>query len=100
MKPEPFSKNRFKLNLDGIDHSFEILVFNGHDAIRQPFSFSLGLACDLMASIMPFRCSPSRATKRSLPQPKPAIGNLSQMTIVVYLEVTYQIKDHCIGRLK
>ncbi|WP_122455049.1 hypothetical protein [Pseudomonas viridiflava] len=68
MKPEPFSKNRFKLNLDGIDHAFQVLAFKGHEAI------------------------PATA--------KTCNWKPSQMTIVVYLEVTYQIKDHCIGRLK
>ncbi|WP_163020836.1 hypothetical protein [Pseudomonas viridiflava] len=33
MKPEPFSKNRFKLNLDGIDHAFQVLAFKDHEAI-------------------------------------------------------------------
>ncbi|WP_413817943.1 hypothetical protein, partial [Pseudomonas viridiflava] len=46
MKPEPFNKNHFKLNLDGIDHAFQVLAFKGHEAISQPFAFTLELVSE------------------------------------------------------
>ncbi|WP_122813620.1 type VI secretion system tip protein TssI/VgrG [Pseudomonas viridiflava] len=36
----------FTLNLDGIDHGFQVLAFKGHEAISQPFAFTLELVSE------------------------------------------------------
>ncbi|KWT02129.1 MULTISPECIES: type VI secretion system Vgr family protein [Pseudomonas syringae group] len=37
---------RFSLILDGIDHDFQVLSFTGHEAISQPFCFTLELVSE------------------------------------------------------
>ncbi|MEE4879531.1 type VI secretion system tip protein VgrG, partial [Pseudomonas alliivorans] len=39
----PAHQTFFKLNLDGVDHDFQVLAFNGREAISQPFTFTLDL---------------------------------------------------------
>ncbi|WP_205966153.1 hypothetical protein, partial [Pseudomonas viridiflava] len=46
MRSESLSKRHFKLNLDGIDHDLQVLAFKGHEAISQPFAFTLELVSE------------------------------------------------------
>ncbi len=44
--PAPPNQTRFTLSLDGIDHGFQVLAFKGHEAISQPFGFTLELVSE------------------------------------------------------
>ncbi|MEE4664934.1 contractile injection system protein, VgrG/Pvc8 family, partial [Pseudomonas alliivorans] len=46
MRSESLSKHDFKLNLDGVDHDFQVLAFSGHEAISQPFGFTVELVSE------------------------------------------------------
>ncbi|WP_415639812.1 contractile injection system protein, VgrG/Pvc8 family, partial [Pseudomonas floridensis] len=42
----PTNQTCFKLSLEGIDHDFQVLALRGHEAISQPFDFTLKLVSE------------------------------------------------------
>ncbi|KPZ11130.1 hypothetical protein ALO41_102510, partial [Pseudomonas amygdali pv. ulmi] len=49
MTLNPADRPYFSLSVDGLEHDFQILSFTGHEAINQPFCFTLELVSERTA---------------------------------------------------